>query len=530
MHDLSVLFDDDGKIYAISGGRNPYPIVELSRDLTAVIPDARHPMNAPGMGEGHHLYKIKGKYYDISAIPGGNTDQMIARADSIDGPWVVRRMVQAECLGVPGQAPLRPNRRPSGPDDRGLTLHQGGMVDTPSGEWWSIIMQDHGSIGRLVALVPISWENEFPIIGLPGNLRKAPNTWIKPNAGPADRRPAFVHDDDFEGGKLNPLWQWNHVPDDTRWSLTEKPGVLRLHSLPADDFYSARNTICQRPPGPESIMTVEMDGSGLAPGDTAGLALLSNPYAWIGLVKTAEGTTLKQYDGTHRVTATAPTCPAHLWLRVACNFDTDQAIFSWSAGGKGFTPLGDPFTMTFQLRTFQGVRPSLFNFNASGQPGGYADFDDFTVEEPRASGLERTIPLGKTITLASGADSSFLAAGAQDRLVNVAASAPDGAPRSARFRVVDAGMGRVALEAESGRFVSAGSDGVALKDLAGKAPGPAESFQWVNLMRGDTMLLSLANHRYLTTRTNDPGPVTVSATGPSPDRNEGACFKWKAVE
>ena len=46
------------------------------------------------MGEGHHLYKIKGKYYDISAIPGGTVDQMVAKADSIDGPWKVDRMVQ----------------------------------------------------------------------------------------------------------------------------------------------------------------------------------------------------------------------------------------------------------------------------------------------------------------------------------------------------------------------------------------------------------------------------------------------------
>ena len=77
---------------------------------------------------------------------------------------------------------------------RGLTLHQGGIVDTPSGEWWSIIMSDHGSAGRMVALVPITWDNGFPLIGLPGNLRKAPNTWIKPNTGHTqDPKPAFIH-------------------------------------------------------------------------------------------------------------------------------------------------------------------------------------------------------------------------------------------------------------------------------------------------------------------------------------------------
>src|SRR5262249_44176792 len=142
-------------------------------------------------------------------------------------PWVVERMVQGESLGVPRHPPLRPDGQPGEPDDRGLTLHQGGMVDTPSGEWWSIIMQDHGSIGRMVALVPVTWDHDFPLIGLPGNLHKAPHTWIKPDTGYIQRPPpAFVHDEDFSSGHRNPRWQWNHVPDDTKWSLTEKPGVL----------------------------------------------------------------------------------------------------------------------------------------------------------------------------------------------------------------------------------------------------------------------------------------------------------------
>src|SRR5215831_12220674 len=110
-HDLSVLFDDDGKIYLVYGNRNPYTIVELNKELTAVVPDARHTMNAPGMGEGHHLYKINGKYVDVSAIPGAHTDQAVARADSIDGPWQVERMVLSESLGVPTQNGVRVNGR-----------------------------------------------------------------------------------------------------------------------------------------------------------------------------------------------------------------------------------------------------------------------------------------------------------------------------------------------------------------------------------------------------------------------------------
>jgi beta-xylosidase len=542
-HDLSVLFDDDGKIYLVYGNRNPYPIVELNQDLTGVVEGARRQMNAPGMGEGHHLYKINGKYFDVSAIPGAHTDQAVARADSIDGPWQVERMVRSESLGVPTQNSVRVNARGttnetfsvthSDPNaGGGMTIHQGGIVDTPSGEWWSIIMQDHGSIGRMVALVPITWDNDFPIIGLRGNLRKAPNTWIKPNTGcTQDPKPAFVHSDNFDAPKLNPVWQWNHVPDNTKWSLAERPGVLRLHSLPATDFWTARNSLAQRPPGPESMATVELDASGLVEGETAGLALLSSPYAWIGLVKTAESLTLQTFDQTNHTTRSASAGATHVFLRVTCNFDTEKATFSWSADGKNFTPLGDNFTIAFQLTTFQGVRYTLFNYNTSGKPGGYADFDNFQVDEPRASGMERTIPLGETVELTSGADGSFLCAGTQTMtLVNVAVDGPSAVDRNFQFQIVDLGKGRVALRASNGRFVSVCESGVGLKELAGAVPSDAESFQWVNLMRGDTMLMSLTNHRYLATKPESPGPVMADAVGPRPDRKDGACFKWKIVE
>src|SRR5574340_768966 len=167
--------------------------------------------------------------------------------------------------------------------------------------------------------------------------------------------------------------------------------------------------------------------------------------------------------GESVVNPTAP--PGHLWLRVHCNFDNDQAVFSWSADGKEFTPIGNPFTMTFQLTTFQGVRPALFHYNTSGQPGGYVDFDNYTVDEPRARGIEREIPLGKTIVLTSGADGSFLAADLESStLLNLPAG--DDIPANAKFRVIGLGLGRVALKASNGKVVSvAGPESVLLKNL-----------------------------------------------------------------
>ena len=289
-------------------------------------------------------------------------------------------------------------------------------------------------------------------------------------------------------------------------------------------------------------MTVELNTSGLSDGDNAGLALLNTPYAGISVVKTSEGATLQYFRGSaggRRGGAVAPiepvigstNPPVHLWLRVHCNFDTDQSVFSWSADGKTFTTLGEPLTATFQLTTFQGVRPALFNFNTSGQPGGYADFDNYTVDEPRARGVEREIPLGKTITLTSCADASLLTASAESNvLVNVSGDAGGAVPANAKFQVVDLGLGRVAFKTSNGKFVSANENVVSLKDLAGKKPGKAESFQWINLMRGDTCFMSLVNHRYLTTKPNETGPLASNAMGPSPARKDGACFKWKVVD
>jgi xylan 1,4-beta-xylosidase len=182
--------------------------------------------------------------------------------------------------------------------------------------------------------------------------------------------------------------------------------------------------------------------------------------------------------------------------------------------------------------TFQGVRPALFNYNTSGQPGGYVDFDNYVVDEPRARGIEREIPVGKTIALASGADGSLLAADTQNNtLVNVAGDPNKPAPQNAKFQVIDVGLGRVALKAANGKIISVASpENVVLKDLAGAKPGDAESFQWVNLMRGDTMLMTLTNHQYLATKPNSPGAVTANAIGPAPARKSGAEFKWKAVD
>ena len=380
LHDLSVLFDD-GKIYAVYGART-IRIVELNQDLTALVPGTDRVLIEPalGLGEGSHIYRIKGKYYIVSAIPGAHVPMKCARADKLNGPWEVTTISEEESLGIgQGYRPKDNSREnppfelnPPDPSERhSLDLHQGGIIETPSGEWWGFSMQDHNSVGHLTSLSPVSWVDGWPYFGLPGNLKRTPSIWVKPNTGAVSPITSpYQRSDNFSGPKLIPMWQWNHLADDSKWSLTERSGYLRFHSLPASDFWWARNSLTQRAIGPESTATTELDGSGIKAGDVAGLALLNSPYAWIGLLRDDNGIAIAQYDHITGRTVREPVASPHVWLRVHSNFDTEVSQFSYSHNGKKFTPLGPEFVTVFQLRTFQGVRFALFHYNTGGAPGG----------------------------------------------------------------------------------------------------------------------------------------------------------------
>src|SRR5271157_502239 len=534
LHDLSVLFDDDGRTYAVYGA-NTIHIVELDPDLTGLVPGTDRVLieRSLGMGEGSHFYKINGKYYIVSAIPGAHVPMKCARAEKLTGPWEVTTISENESLGIGQGYRVRDSRRltppfeitpPNSNESSGLTLHQGGIVDTETGEWWGVSMQDHNSVGRLTSLSPVTWSDGWPYFGFPGNLKRTPSIWVKPNTGHVDPVSSpYDRSDDFSGPKLQAVWQWNHVPDDSKWSLIERPGFLRLHSLPASEFWWARNSLTQRAIGPESMATVELDANGLQASDVAGLALLNLPYAWIGIRRDPDGYVLEEYDLTAGKSVAARVQNPRLWLRAHCNFDTEIATFSYSANGTDFKPVGDEFKMAFQLKTFQGVRFALFNYNNGGKPCGQADFSSFTVFEPRPRGLTKPIPISKFITLTDLANGNALAV-ADGQLRSAS-----GADRATAFRVVDRGRGRIALQTAGGKYVSVGGTGKAgeVTVKSGKL-GDAETFQWVDLQRGETLLMSLATHRYIAAP-KDSGAVSADHEGPAPARKDGSCFTWKAA-
>ena len=546
IYDLSVLFDDDGKIYAIHKYGEVH-CTELKPDMSGpvegtdrvIIPEGN------GIGEGHHMYKINGMYYLISTdyLPNGRT--LCSRSKSIWGPYETRVITADETYGYHAvgrtQVPRREKYR-IGSDGTKFTIasasadatgcdnaHQGGIVQAQDGSWWALLMQDFHSVGRTVCLMPMTWKDGWPMIGLEGNLGRAPRTWFKPMSVATQSQTVphapYNRNEDFNGKALGRVWQWNHNPDDSQWRL--KNGRLRLQSMPAEQLMWARNTLTQRVIGPTSVTTVELYVKGMKDGDVAGLGNINVPCSWIGVVKDGKNLTLCCFEQltNDTVVVTVPDGLAigKIYLRSIGDYDNNQAQYAYSFDGEAYTLLGRMMPLPYQLITFQGSRHALFAFNHKGQKGGYAEFDNFTVVEPKAD-RSKNIPYGKTIRIINKATNRPAVALKHGVLYDT-----HGGDKSTltQFRVIDRQSGRVALQCVDGRYIKVYGDGLPGDVRFTTDPKEAEEFLWQDYLDHDFMLLSLKNHKYLGKSPTTGSPYSMDFAGPDPARRNGAVFRWE---
>lgn len=544
IYDLSVLFDDNDKIYAVYK-YDEVKMIEIKPDFSGYVEGSERVIIPAGnaMGEGHHIYKIKGKYYIISADYSPMGRMQCARADKIEGPYETAAISVKETMGtervhwtdnislgssVPEMGFKFKISKPSKDNMGCATLHQGGIVDLPNGDWWGVSMLDFRAVGRTTCLSPVTWEDGWPYFGLPGNLGRSPRTWVKPavNAKVEPHAP-YQRSDNFDGKALLPVWQWNHEPDHSKWSLTK--GKLRLHTLPAKDFLWAKNTLTQRGIGPVSSATVTLDASRLKDGDIAGIGLLNIPYAWLGVSRMNKNLVIRWYDQAHNKwmeAASQPLASQPIFLRVTGNFDEDTAWFSYSVDGESFTNIGDSVLMPYQLKTFQGTRYALFAYNSEGKQGGYADFDNFQIDEPLAD-RSKNIPTGKIITLFNRGNDTRVFANPHGTLHFRGKGSKEYETEACRFRVHDRGQGRLALEAMNGTgFMTVVGAGLSADVRLTKEESEGSLFQWQDMLHGQCMLLSLKTNRYVGLDPATGEPYGADWTGASPSRENGTVFIW----
>ncbi len=546
IYDLSVLFDDDGKIYAIHKYGN-VTITELKPDLSGPVEGSSKVVIPEGnaMGEGHHIYKINGMYYILSADYSPMGRMQCARSKSIWGPYETCVISERESFGYSAAwttnnvglgSPVPEDGfqfKTGKPEDTRLicsTIHQGGIVQAPDGKWWGLSMQDFNGVGRTTCLSPVTWIDGWPYFGLEKNLGRSPRTWFKPNNAVKTPQAPYDRCDDFSENNFKPIWQWSHNPDDKMWSLNkERKGWLRLHAMPAKQLLWAKNSLTQRAIGPVSTTTVKLDASKLKAGDEAGLGAINMPYASLGVVKDVKGLQLRCYDqNTNKEWKNALKSKV-VWLRLWGDYDKSIVRYSYSEDGKAWKEIGDTCTLPYQLKTFQGIRVALYAFNKEGQNGGVADFDDFNVDEPMAN-RSANLPLGKTIRLLNLADNNPMFAMPHGMMHDIWKGSPQYDAPQTHFLVEDRGNGKVALKCEDGRYVYIAGAGLSGDVRLTADASKAEEFLWQDMLNHHCMLLSLKTQRYVVKHPKDGSPYAANCEGPDVGMKNGCVFEWQVVE
>ena len=425
-HDGSLFFDEDGRVYMFhENGRLTELQTEAEAEPYETKPGGidmqlfeRDDEEKGALLEGSSVVKHNGKYYlcMISmkwGVPGRVRREVCYRADQITGPYEKHIILETpfESYGGVGQGSL--------------------VGDAESNQgWWALIFQDRGGIGRTPCAMPVTWVDGWPMCGeLNAGVDKNdveaclnPKNYHIPN-DTAKKHPSvegLIGSDEFdlpvaalnrmakysyhERTGLKLYWQWNHNPIDEAWSLTERPGYMRLKTARVvSNLNVAPNTLTQRMAAPECTGAICLDVTHMQEGDICGLAAYNGDSGVLRIVKrggklylqvTSEKSVFKRPRNIERVDVevieevrlnvgkqkTADGVKSQLvYLRIHGDFNPrrDMASFSYSLDGNDWKAIGHELPMRFDYqRHFMGTKFAIFNY-ATKKVGGYVDVDWF---------------------------------------------------------------------------------------------------------------------------------------------------------
>ncbi|MFK4123399.1 glycoside hydrolase 43 family protein [Streptomyces longwoodensis] len=376
-YDAGLLVDTDDTLY-VAYGNTTISVAQLSPDGRTQVRTQQVFTTPSSVGtlEGSRFYRINGQYYIFLTRPA-NGQYVLKSSGGPFGPYTLRQVLLDLRGPVPG----------------GGVPHQGGLVQTQGGAWYYLAFVDAYPGGRVPVLAPITWTADgWPVVQL---VNGAWGTSYPSPAVPASPRQVtpMVGTDTFDGTALKPRWEWNHNPDNTKWSVGN--GLTLRTATVTNDLYWARNTLTHRIQGPTSTATAQLDHSGMRNGDRAGLALLRDASAWIGVRRDGDATRVVMVNGltmdsswnttgTGTEVASASVAGSSVWLRATADIRPGavrSATFSYSVDGTTFTRLGPAFPLGNDWRFFMGYRFALFSY-ATQALGGAARFTRFDLSTP----------------------------------------------------------------------------------------------------------------------------------------------------
>ena len=384
------LWDEDGKMYLVhawaksrAGFNSVLTVTPLSadglrpegNDVPVFDGHANHPTI-----EGPKFYKRNGWYYIFAPAGGVATGwQTVLRSRSVLGPYEDRIVMRQGKTDVNGP-------------------HQGGWVETPSGESWFLHFQDRGVYGRVVHLQPMEWKNDWPVIGADPDgdgVGEPVQTFRKPVPGAPANAPQTS--DEFDAKTLGLQWQWNANPAPAWTSLAARPGWLRLESvsrpLATRSVFNSSAVLMQKLPAEEFTVSARIDARGLAVGERVGLAILGRDTASIAVHRNARGLVIVESIGkgvdaggvdvdASDAASLADVLPSSI-VTLRATFESGGRVrFDATADTMRFVGPGSGFTA--RPGVWVGARVGLFASapdatTAGVSTRGYADIDWFRI-------------------------------------------------------------------------------------------------------------------------------------------------------
>ena len=397
MIDTAPLWDADGQEYMVHAWAasrakmNSIVVVcEMNAEGTRVISnpvlvyDGNDGVNHTV--EGPKFYKRNGYYYIFAPAGGVATGwQLVLRSRSVYGPYDPK-IVMAQ-----GKTDI------NGP-------HQGAWIDTNTGESWFVHFQDKAMYGRVIHLNPMTWVNDWPVIGVDkdGDGCGEPVTiYRKPDVGGTYSIETPVESDEFNARQLGLQWEWHANYQDT-FGFTSDLGFVRIygHVLSENfvNFWEVPNLLLQKFPAEKFTATAKLKVSAKMDGQQSGLIVMGWDYSYIGVEKVGERFILIQAvckDAEQNTPETAvrlaeipasriyeaglyPNCEREIYLRVKVE-KGGICRFSYSLDGKKYMSAGTPFTA--RQGKWIGAKVGLFSTAPYGKERGWVDADWFHVEK-----------------------------------------------------------------------------------------------------------------------------------------------------
>lgn len=361
--DCTAMWDDNGKAYFVgthfSDGYKTY-LFNMSSDGKSIDRKSAVLINAGNGREANKLIKVNGWYYLIFSEHKEDTGRyvMAKRSRKVTGPYKEEKQ-----LALPSREAQEPN--------------QGGIVLGPDSTWHFLTHHGTGDwSGRVVSLLPVTWINDWPIIGKVLPQKIGTMAWTGRVPMEEKEKLSIKRSDNFDRDTLAPQWQWNYQPRKEKFSLSERPGWMRLQAyrpLQLNKLMYAGNTLTQRSfRKPVNRIIVKMDVSNMTDGQKNGLCHFSSQHAAIGIVKEGDSSYLEYRQNDH-ITRGIPVTSQYIWLKSEWGLE-GISRFYYSFDGTDFIPFGEPYQLVWG--NYRGDRLGIYCFNDLMEEG-YVDVDYF---------------------------------------------------------------------------------------------------------------------------------------------------------